>query len=223
MTKAVLLMLAVALGGCASLAGSSPLATGTPPASAPPSLASLPVASPIPSVEPTLPEWLNRTPSPDCVNPPPDLMTVIFTEHRVRCYGRTPLTVSGVIDGIGTYDPLLLTEPAWLAMPHLTLRAIVDETGSQAQPITLAAHREGVALPSTWVPPDLWIVAHPSSGIELGDYELRAVTVVGHFDDPAAMTCHYLEDYTAIGFSPEDAVRYCRGQFVVTEIALHEG
>ena len=49
---------------------------------------------------------------------------------------------------------------------------------------------------------------------------LRAVTVVGHFDDPAAATCHYLEDYTAIGFPPEDAVRYCRAQFVVTEMVL---
>jgi hypothetical protein len=220
MTRAILFILAIALTGCAAMGAPSSPPTATPLESATPSLATLPAASPTPSPEPTLPEWFNRTPSPECVAPPPDLMTVIFTEHKVECYGRTPLTLSGVIDGIGTYDPLLRTEPAWLATPQLTLQAIIDEAGSQAQPITLAAAQQGVARPSSWSPPDLWIVAHPASGIELGDYMLRAVTVVGHFDDPAAMTCHYLEDYSALGFPPEDAVGYCRAQFVVTEIEL---
>lgn len=171
----------------------------------------------MPSAEPTIPDWINRTPSPECINPPPDLMTVIFTADRISCFGRTPITLEGEVDGIGTYDPVLLTEPTWLGMPRWTLRAIVDEALAP-QPVALVMYDGEVARPSITVPPDLWIAADPASGLDLADYQLQPVRVVGHFDDPAAGSCHFLEDYSSLGYGPEDAVLSCRNLFVVTDI-----
>jgi hypothetical protein len=215
----VLALVAGIMASCASQGGApsgveTPTATVHVTASPRPT----PPPTPSPSPEPTLPDWINRTPSPECITPPPDLMTVIFTADPVACYGQTPLALEGVVDPIGTYDPILLTEPAWLGMPYWTLHAIVE--GARAEPVALAMHRGEVARPTTWPTPDLWIVADPASGIDLADYAMRAVSVVGHFDDPAAATCHFTEDYSSLGFEAEDAVRSCRAQFVVTEIGL---
>lgn len=218
MSRTFLLVVAIALAGCtyagqpASLGEPSPTESVT--ATPHPSASARPSATP----EPTLPDWINRTPSPECINPPPDLMTVIFTADRIECYGRTPLTLEGVVGGIGTYDPVLYTEPAWLGMPGSTLFAIVEGI-PMPEPVALVTFGGEAARPSTTVPPDLWIVADPASGIDLGDYMLQVVRVVGHFDDPAAASCHYTEDYSSLGYEADDCIWQCRNQFVVTEIA----
>jgi hypothetical protein len=177
---------------------------------------SSPAAPPTPTPEPSPPDWLDRTPSPECVTPPHDLMTVIFQADPVACYGDADLEVEGIVQPIGVIDPRLVTEPKWLGMPRWTLHAILEE--GRITSTTLASVSREVARPSTWSTPDLWIVAHPTTGVDLANYEGRAIRVVGHFDDQAARTCHFTEDYSGLGFSPDDAVRACRYRFVVVEV-----
>jgi hypothetical protein len=79
----------IAVLAVAQLAACAP-AIGLPSAAQPSSIGASgdvlrptdePTASP--TTEPTIPEWVNRTPSAECVTPPPDLMTVIF--RQIRC------------------------------------------------------------------------------------------------------------------------------------------
>jgi hypothetical protein len=108
----------------------------------------------------------------------------------VRCYGDADLALEGIVLPIGIYSPYLVTEPQWLGMPRWTQQAIVDE--ARVPSITLVSFERGIARPSSWGGPDLWIVVDPATGIDLAAYDKQVVQVIGHFDDPMAPTCHWV-------------------------------
>jgi len=160
-------------------------------------------------------------------------MAVIFNSERLACYGDAELTLEGTVGQIGAYDPYLGCEPEWLCHPYVSLHAIIEQAHVAPTIVLAAISHDPLAWTGEWPTPDLWFVVHPQSGIT--DAELLAlvtgspdtqvteahpvpVRVTGHFDDPAASTCVYTEDYTNIGIAPEDAARGCRNTFVVTSI-----
>jgi hypothetical protein len=158
------------------------------------------------SAAPTSPSPAATSPSPaptqtfaaDCVNPPVDIMSLINVADPVACYGHAPLTfdaysVSGVADCPVT------VEPDWLACPQGSLMQVGETRKVGA--------------------PQLTVAIDPASGVSSGGN--ANVHVTGHFDDPAAQTCHETQRPPSVGGSPEpiaDSIERCRGTFVVTQL-----
>jgi hypothetical protein len=153
----------------------------------------------------------------DCVNPPPDVTTLIEQERPVACYGDAELTVqahaatlSGVMDCPGAL------EPAWLACGGQQVELFALQTG--ALPDVLLAAK----VPNRG--PSMWATVHPDSGLDLHRGLDGAVTVTGHFDDPAAATCRHTAWAESLGPAPPlaEVIAGCRSRFVITQIELLE-
>lgn len=150
-----------------------------------------------------------RTPSSECINPAPDLLTLINQTDPVACYGDTPVTVEAEVTSIGAID-CAPVEPAWF-----NCGAWVG-----LQPIAAQARSTGFVLAATRGPNQaLWMFAtiHPDTAVAPQDIVGRQLRVTGHFDDPAAQTCRE----TAAPFGgpatpPDEVIASCRNLFVMT-------
>ena len=171
-----------------------------------------------------MPEWMDRTPSPKCVNCPPDVLTLYLQSDPLACYRAARLTVEGVIRQPGDVDCFMFLEPAWLSCPYAEgwLSAIM-ETADAGPSVVLAATssgRGGGPRDVDLVPPPLLsFVVHPDSGISVADYYGMRVSVTGHYDDPAAETCRITADHSG-SVTPAEAIETCRNTFVVTRMVL---
>jgi hypothetical protein len=139
-----------------------------------------------------------QTLAADCVNPPVDITSLINVADPVACYGNAPLTFDAYSVG-GVADCPVTVEPDWLACPQGFL-LLVGETRKVGAP-------------------QLTVALDPASGVSSGGN--ANVHVTGHFDDPAAQTCHETERPASVGGTPEpvaDTIERCRRTFVVTEM-----
>ena len=189
--------------------------SGTGPTAAPPSTTPAPsvvasasgvVASP-PAGSATPPASLpvaSSEPLPSgCVSPPPDLATIVALDPaaRLACFGQTSITFAATI-----FKPILdcgigpQIEPAWFCFPGVF-----------------------VAVPNA--PPDSGLAAldaywKPGSGLTAASFTIdKTVTITGHFDDPAAASCHITSQPAGQSQEPAaDVVLACREAFVVTAV-----
>ncbi|HEX7473007.1 MAG TPA: hypothetical protein VF323_07975 [Candidatus Limnocylindrales bacterium] len=134
------------------------------------------------------------------MNPPPDLAAIVALDPRTRlnCFGRSALTFVATISkpildcGVG---PRIA--PAWFCLPG----------------VFLAVPNAG---PDGFMPP-LDVYWNPASGLTAARFAAgRTVRITGHFDDPAAATCHVTS--SPKGQSPEPhaaVVLACREAFIV--------
>jgi hypothetical protein len=144
-----------------------------------------------------------QTPA-DCVNPPVDITSLIEVADPVACYGNASLTLDAYLDVPGVVDCMVSVEPAWLGCPPAGTLRLVGET-----------RKLGV--------PFFFVAVDPASGVSLDEYIQTNVRITGHFDDPAAQTCH--EVGRAFGETPgpaADAIASCRRTFVVTQVVPFE-
>ena len=164
-------------------------------------------------------EWLpeaqpiiERVPDPatdHCPALPNDLpgFLVLDRAAAVVCFGTAPITVRGYsVSCGGCSDPFDETsQPAWLAGPganQLFLKAIAGNDGGWDASVVLS--------PSVAGEPD-WVNAW--------------VEVTGHFDDPAAATCHHQPrvDELAYWSGQQSFIDGCRQAFVVTRVSVVSG
>jgi len=150
-----------------------------------------------------------RTPSSECVNPPPDLLTLINQTDPVACYGDGPITVEAEVLAVGAID-CAGVEPAWF----------MCSAWVWLQPIAARATSTGFVLAKTSGPnqaPWMFATIHPDAAAAAQDIIGRELRVTGHFDDPAAQTCRE----TAAPFGgpatpPDEVIASCRNLFVMT-------
>jgi hypothetical protein len=151
-----------------------------------------------------------RTPSAECVNPPPDLLALINQTDPVPCYGDSPITVEAEVVDVGAIDcpPI---EPAWLGCGAWVA----------LQPIAATAATTGIVLAKTSGPPglpQLFAAIHPETALGADQIMGRPLRITGHYDDPAAQTCHQ----TGPVFGevtpppPEQVIPGCQRMFVMT-------
>ena len=165
-------------------------------------------ASPSTSAEPTVQQSPSAMASPSlaigCLAAPPNLEALIEFQDGTRndavaCFGDAPLTFDASWAGGGVADCPMAPEPAWLACSAFSLR-LVGETRKVGAPTLFVA-----VDPSTSPLPEV----------------ATDVRVTGHFDDPAAQTCHE----TVLGGGAEslapaaDTIEGCRDAFVITSVA----
>lgn len=143
------------------------------------------------------------SPAIGCLTAPPDVESLIefqdgTRDDAVACFGDAPLTFDASWVGGGVADCPMGPEPAWLACSAFSLRPV----GNTA--------KVGV--------PHLFVAVDPSTS--LSPEAATDVRVTGHFDDPAAQTCHE----TVLGgdaatLAPAAAtVEQCRGVFVISAV-----
>lgn len=149
------------------------------------------------------------TPPADCVNPPPNITTLVDQTDRLACYGNADLTVDAHVTG-GVFDCPGALEPAWLGCAGLV--ALNPLPGTSRQPEFLLVVRSQGGEP-------LYAVIHPDTGIQRERVLDTLVHVTGHYDDPAAQDCVYTSWPDANPPSPEEVVRTCRSTFVITAMA----
>jgi len=126
---------------------------------------------------------------------------------RLACFGSRPLDFAGMIDlipGDGYYP--FAWEPRWLADPLDAFGlGVEDPTHSFYSPTT----------PWPFLP--LRFPNGPYAGWERGDL----VQIRGHFDDPAATTCHISPpDFPGSVPDPNFLVFSCRERFVVEQVTV---
>jgi hypothetical protein len=155
-----------------------------------------------------LPSGPARTPSAECINPPPDLLTLVNQIDPAACYGETPITVEAEVVGLGAIDCAPM-EPAWMACGELVA----------LQPIGAQAGASGIVLAATTgpnAPPQLFAAIHPETALESSDIMGRPLRITGHFDDPAAQTCRQTEPVFDETTPPPPDISGCRNLFVLT-------
>ena len=191
----------IVLVGCAGTAASPQSAVPESSPSAAPVATPSPAASPssTPAATPT------ATPGPSgCVNPPPDLTTIVALDPsaRLACFGGSTLTFTAIVAkaisdcGVGPR-----VEPPWFCLPGVFL---------------------DVPNPSATADlPPLDVYWNPTSGLKPASFVAGAsVQITGHFDDPAAATCHV----TAVPAgqsppAPDQVVLACRETFIVSAVS----
>ena len=137
-----------------------------------------------------------------CTGEPLDIAALIASTQGdvgqpVACYGNAPLTFEANWVGGGVADCPTAPEPAWLACSAFSLRAAGDT--------------RKVGAPQLFVAIDPAIGTTPDSGID--------VVVTGHFDDPAAQTCHETGSMGDESPAPtSETIERCQGTFVITEV-----
>jgi hypothetical protein len=210
--------IALLLAGCTGLpvgearsaAPSKPMSTGPMPT---PTLGPTTTLGPTPTEPP-------RTPSADCVNPPLDIDSLIYQTDRVACYGAAEITVEASVGAIGAIDCNTSLEPAWFrCFAWVSLGPLNWGEGSLLTSATDASADGQQLARSSPAGPEyhglpVWAVIHPASGLRRDELLGRSLTITGHFDDPAAQTCHYTD-----GSDPEETRRIvedCRSIFVIT-------
>lgn len=138
-----------------------------------------------------------------CAGEPLDIAALIAATQGdevqpVACYGNAPLTFEANWVGGGVADCPAAPEPAWLACSAFSLRAAGDTRKVGA--------------------PQLFVAIDPAIGTMMPDSG-SDVVVTGHFDDPAAQTCH--ETGSLPGESPApvaETIERCRNTFVISEV-----
>ena len=135
-----------------------------------------------------------------CGNPPQDLATIVVLDPaaRLACFGAASLTFQAtVLKPISDCGVGPRIAPAWFCLPGIFLAVPGASADSGLMP--LAAYWD------------------PSSSLTPASFPADAtVQITGHFDDPAARTCHL-----ASASSPEPAgpiVMACRETFVVSTV-----
>ena len=201
---ALAVILGAAVTACATSPGPSQSQAAVPPGS--PQVTNFadgpsPVAAPSPTAVPG-----GKTP-PTCVAPPTDINTLIAMEGAgpqdpggdpVACYGDAPLTFDATWLGGGEAECPAAPEPAWLACSAFSLQAPGDKRKVGA--------------------PGLFVAIHPSASLSVPSEPYAQVRVTGHFDDPAAQTCHETQLGDAETLAPaSETTERCRRAFVVTE------
>jgi len=149
-----------------------------------------------------------RTPSAECIDPPPDLRTLINQTDPAACYGDTPITIEAEVVGVGAIDCAPI-EPAWMGCSALVA----------LQPIAAAAATTGIVLAATTGPPGLpqmFAAIHPETALEADQIMGRPLRITGHFDDPAAQTCRQTEPIFDQATVPPPDTSSCRNLFVMT-------
>jgi hypothetical protein len=188
----VLIGLLLAISACSAAGDGSPSASGQPSPSQP------------------AVDFANRTPSPECFNPPPEVRAVIQQTDPLACYGGTDLTFEGRVVGPGVIDCPGILQPAWFRCDRWV--AIEPLPGTARHGIVLAA-TSGTTNPS------MFATLHPDTALSSIDLMDRSLRITGHYDDPAAQTCRYdpwmPPDEPP---SPEDTIRSCRNTFVITAV-----
>jgi hypothetical protein len=157
------------------------------------------VTSPAPTLVPT------PTPGPSgCVNPPPSLATVVALDPpaRLACFGAASLSFTAIVSkaisdcGIGPR-----VQPGWFCLPGVFLDA--------------------PSPPATTDAPPLDVYWNPASGLKPASFIAGAsVEITGHFDDPAALTCHVTD--VPAGQSPptsDQVILACRETFIVSVVS----
>lgn len=196
-----LALVAFLLTGCSVAAPTASPATPSAGVRASGSLAT-PTASarPAPTAATVTPP-ISPMPS-GCSNPPPDLAAIVALDPatQLACFGGSPLTFKATVFkpiadcGVG---PRIT--PAWFCLPGIFLAVPDTSTDSGLPP--LAAYWD------------------PSSRLTPASFPADStVQITGHFDDPAARTCHLT---SVSGPSPEPAAQIvlaCRETFVVTAV-----
>lgn len=147
------------------------------------------------------------SPPAGCVNPPADITTILDQADPAACYGSAPLSFAAYLPGPGVASCPIVIEPAWFSCsgPIWSLQ-LVGETRKVGAPT-------------------LNVVVDPAAIEQAMESAGTDVLVTGQFDHPAAQDCHEVERSPAVGGTPEPAaatIEWCRGQFVVTELAPQE-
>lgn len=174
-----------------------------------------PAASPQGSTPASTAATLPELPIPDdCVNPPVDITTLIEQDQRAACYGSADLTVEAQASVLmGAIDCPGDLRPSWMACGGTIVELYpLDQAATRPQ-IVLAAR-------SPHSGPMISAVVHPDSGIDLSRGLDAAVTVTGHYDDPAAATCQYVRWVDDHPPAPEEVVAMCREVFAITHLEL---
>lgn len=155
------------------------------------------------------------TPPADCVNPPPDVTTLVEQHDPLACYGGAALTFDTTVMGLGVVDCPGGLESAWLSCGALVGLYPIPET-SRPWGVILAARSQDFGEP-------LYAVFHPDiEGLRARVLDVL-VTVTGHYDDPAARSCHNTS-WPPGGDPPpvEDVIHACRSTFVITAVDQYE-
>jgi hypothetical protein len=207
------LVLGCALLLAACFAG-NPQASGTPGAPSPAVLTAAPTtAAATPSVAPTAAPTVQPTPTdvPGSGLCPTDspLTPLQLVETASACFGRAQIQVRGWLDGppsIGFEPPTI--KPTWLYYPVPQAWTIWEQQPAGQDDCSVGDRQ------CAWFFPHI----NPTSGLTL-DGPPRWLILTGHFDDPAAVRCHWVypddtppQDRTA---DDADAVALCRGGFIV--------
>jgi len=150
-----------------------------------------------------------RTPSSECINPPPDLLTLINQTDPAACYGDAPITVVAEVIGFGAID-CAGVEPAWFMCGAWV----------GLQPIAAQARTTGFVLAATRgtnQAPWMFAAIHPDTAVATQDIVGRQLRITGHFDDPAAQTCRETEaPFGGPSTPPDDVIASCRNLFAMT-------
>ena len=169
-----------------------------------------------------------RTPSPECTNPPVDLLTLVFQSDPVACYGNAPLTVDGYLTVMGGVidGPCMVIEPAWFSCRSgiVTLEPVHGSAAVTSGNMLIACDPPCggslYAFPVA-IDPASGII-DPATGRVPEALFGRNVRATGHFDDPAAQTCHAPPGVTGWGWeTPPPAsvwIAACLATFVATRI-----
>jgi hypothetical protein len=169
----------------------SACATGASPSTPTPSEATAPDS---PGSLPSL------SPAIGCLDSPPDVEVLSAQTDPLACFGSEALTFDAQLTGAGVVDCPIVVEPIWLSCASSAALQLVGETRKVGAPFMLVAF-------------------DPASPVEIGNFTDARVT--GHYDDPAAQTCHETERAPAIGGTPQptaETIAQCRRTFVVTEL-----
>lgn len=187
------ILLVVVACSAAPEASISPEPTGSP-AMESPTASETPALSESAGVTPRA----GVTPPADCINPPPDLKTIIDQAEWVACYGAASLTIDAYWADAGVVDCPATIEPAWLFCSY-----------------DAALYPPLFGAPLSKTAQSLLVTIDPASGIARDSYFDTDVRVTGHFDDPAAQSCEITDDPNDY---IESAIEACRSTFVVTEV-----
>jgi hypothetical protein len=185
---------AVVLAGCqANRTNTTQPASATAPTAVPTSVPPSTAASaPLPTASGVV-----------CPNPLPTLPASPDGGADPACYGTTELAVDGWLaeDQIGVDQGE--KSPAW-TIAWSSLYATSPSVGEYVFDFLLADHRHGIR-----------VVTPPESGIDLSGAG-RWVSLRGHFNDPAASACTFVDpELAADPNSPPE----CEDLFVVTSLA----
>lgn len=201
---------ALVVAACQSTASLAPTTANSPMLptdSSNPGVAGLPTPSVVTSPAPTLVPMPTPTPTPrpsGCVNPPPNLATVVALDPptRLACFGAASLSFTAIVSkaisdcGIGPR-----VQPGWFCLPGVFLDA--------------------PSPPATTDAPALDVYWNPASGLKPASFIAGAsVEITGHFDDPAALTCHVTD--VPAGQSPptsDQVILACRETFIVSVVS----
>jgi hypothetical protein len=137
-----------------------------------------------------------------CPEETSDINSIIAMDPsaRLNCLGGRPITLPAYIPFQEHVCGDTGIEPSWLG----ACAEIVDLHGE--------ANDFSADLPARM---------HPSTGLQAVRLKQRIwVQVTGHFDDPAALTCHQTPPPGVVAQPAEATILDCRRQFVITE--LHE-